>query len=209
MSIRETNNFEEAAVQYLSHPDCLRLALDIYELVPMVKEEILLRFWKKVASELKDTVCAKPGWEIEPLVEIELRELKNLCGVKVCQKSLEEIDFYRLYFKVQFEADEIFIGIGFNSKWEGKAAYPQSLTETVKALEARKWSTTENKCWWPALKVTEYKPLEKNTLLKFAADDSAAESIAEILISIFNEFHSKIEQANQELAKIKFEKKSA
>lgn len=206
MNFDEPKTFEAAAINYLASPECIRMALDVYELVPKVKESVLLRFWNCLTNELKDKLRAYPSWCIQPSSDEDLKKLVNCCGISLRpKKATEEIGSYEAYFKVTFESKAISFGIVLNAAWKKKLEnFPDSLKETMSKLKELGWSTSCS--WWPAWKDTQINPLLHNTLVDFAKNDFAPKSIAKDFIGFFQEFHLKIEQANQELSKIKIEK---
>jgi len=210
MNFDETNTFETAAVSYLASPECIRMTLDVYELVPKVKETVLLRFWNCMINELKDKLKAYTSWSIQPSSDEDLMKLANYCGIELRQKkAADEICSYEVYFRITFENKAISFGLIMNDAWKNKLEdFPDSLKETMSSLRDRGWKT-DYRGKWPAWKDTQINPLSHNTLVDFAKSDSAPKSIAKDFIVFFQEFYLKIEQANQELSKIKIDKQPA
>ena len=61
-------SYQQAVTEYLTKPDNLRLALEISEHMPRLKQSLQIKFWNETSAMLKDKLDGQLDyWEIDPL----------------------------------------------------------------------------------------------------------------------------------------------
>jgi len=199
------SDYKDAAVQFLSKPENLEVALDVAELLEDVKDKLVLEFW----HSLKDQVCKiqseLPAWSFG--LDSDEKLLKGRYSGLHCVPKIAPNAQNFLMFCLRQEGDKIYQGVRWNK--EVKTAFDE-LSKKVPQLSAIKdrLQDLSKEYAKPDTWYIGYKYLnkgrrlrEKTSLLRIQAGTLANE-VADEFVELAKGLQKLVEEANSALAKI-------
>jgi hypothetical protein len=199
------SDYKDAAVQFLSKPENLEVALDVAELLEDVKDKLVLEFWHKLKERVSEKLSEPLTWSFKLDSDEEL--LKGRYPGLDCVPGIAPNAQHFLRFRLEQGGDKISQGVCWNVEMKTpfdklSEGVPQ-LRRIRDRLQPSEGYSSKVNTWWVGYKYlnNSQRLREKTSLLRMQAGTLANE-VADEFVELAKGLQKLVEEANSALAKI-------
>lgn len=187
-------DYEEAVLNFLTDEQNIEFVWEIGERFQKVKERLHLKFWYGLYNKLDQELQNRSvSWKVLSRKEPEL--LGQWGGLSLNPEP--DPNHLHLRFGIEQENLRLFTSVSWNAEIKTELQIP-AVIDLRKVLEEKRFRSSPWQLGW---KWTDIYPQSRNFCLRMAQDQVIfVEDVAQLLLGDFDEFASKVEEANAVIA---------